>query len=390
MNYTSPLLNSHTVMLSAPRWQEPASPPHGGSRLMRAAVNRSVGGPEVVSVDPKWPKPFPKHGEVLVQVEACALNYADIFVREGLAFGSSRLPSISGSDVAGVVASVGEDVQGLQAGDRVLVNPLRGCTSCEDCQDGFVYSCPEKQMLGATLDGGLAEFVAWPAEKVVRVPDGFPLELAACLPVVYSAAYRMLVTKAHAKGGDNVLVVGVGGGLGVAAVQLAKAVGARVIAAVSSEEKGRRALRLGADEALNYTDTPDWDSTVRRLTQGGADVVIDCVGRTTLSASLGALKKRGRLITCAATSGPVAAVDLRSVFENERTVHGSNGWTHEEFCQVIDLAFTGKFVPVMDRVLPLDRVGDGERLLEERRTFGKIVISLAAGGRDRDSRHAAS
>ncbi|MGH9336351.1 MAG: zinc-binding dehydrogenase, partial [Vicinamibacteria bacterium] len=175
--------------------------------------------------------------------------------------------------------------------------------------------------------------------------------------------------------GETVLVLGAGGGTAAAAIQIAKLMGGRIIATASSEEKLARARNLGADDLVNYASDREWDLTVRRLTgKRGADVVIETVGADSWEKSIRALGKGGRLVTCGATSGPIAATDIRYLFRREHTIQGSNGWTHSELRRVLTLAFEGKLRPVIDRVLPLEKVAEGERAMERREVFGKVVI----------------
>lgn len=343
--------------------------------IMRAVVIHRHGGPEVLTLEPAWPQPVPGPGEILVRVEACALNHLDIFVRQGMPGEPTALPAITGGDVAGVVEATGDDVSFPGTGDRVVLNPTWGCGACEYCRDGDTPLCLEPRMLGELDPGGLAEFVKCPAGQAIRVPGDYSLEQAACLPIAFGTAWRMLVTHARVHEGETVLILGAGGGVGIAAVEIARLKGARVIATASTDAKLARLRDLGAEETINYTTDPNWDATVRRLThKRGADVVIETVGATTWAASIRALGKRGRLVTCGATAGPEAPTDIRYLFRREHRILGSNGWTHDDLLQVTHLAFTGALRPVVDRVLPLEQVAEGELALERREVFGKVVI----------------
>jgi len=342
---------------------------------VRAIVIHRHGGPEVLTLEREWPRPVAGPGEILVRVKACALNYLDIFVREGMPGELTKLPQITGGDIAGVVEDLGPGISSPAIGARVVLNPSWGCGNCEYCGNQLTPRCLHPHMLGEADPGGLAEFVKCPAQQAISIPDEYPFAEAACLPITYGTAYRMVVTRAGVQARDTVLVLGAGGGVAIAAIQLAKLLGARVIATASSDAKLKRAAELGADEVINYVSDENWDSTVRRLTgKRGADVIIETVGASTWERSIRALGKGGRLVTSGATSGPIGSTDIRYLFRREQTILGSNGWTHEELVKVLSLAFDGKLRPHIDRILSLERTAEGEAALERREVFGKVVI----------------
>jgi NADPH:quinone reductase-like Zn-dependent oxidoreductase len=342
---------------------------------MRALVMQRHGGPEVLTLVRDWPDPLAGPGEIVVTVHACALNFLDIFTREGMPGEPTPLPHITGGDVAGVVHAVGEGVTSCLVGDRVVLNPAWGCGVCEYCRDGLTPRCLRGHMLGETEPGGLAEYTKCPAGQAIVVPLPYGLDDAACLPITFGTAWRMIVTRAKVQPTDVVVVLGIGGGVAIAALQIAKLVGARVIATASSDEKLARAATLGADDLINYVANPDWDVAVRKLTgKRGADVVVDTVGASTWQQSIQALGKGGRLVTAGATSGPIGKTDIRYLFRREQMLIGSNGWTHNELLRVTSLAFAGEVRPVIDRIVPLDLVAESEIRLERRQVFGKIVV----------------
>jgi NADPH:quinone reductase-like Zn-dependent oxidoreductase len=344
-------------------------------KTMRAVVMHRHGGPEVLALEREWPRPEPGPGEILVEVHACALNFLDIFTREGMPGEPTPLPHITGGDVAGVVAAVGPDVTRPALGARVLLDPNWGCGACEYCREGERPRCLAGHMLGEMDPGGLAEYVTCPARQAIAIPDHVSFDLAACLPVAWGTAWRMVVTHARPRPGDAVLVLGAGGGVGLAAVQIAKLMGARVIATASTDDKLARIGEYGADHLINYTTDERWDATVRQLTgKRGVDVVVETVGEATWEKSIRAHGKGGRLVTSGATSGPIGPTDIRYLFRREQRLMGSNGWTHDELRRVADLAFTGALRPVVDRVLPLAGTAAGELALERRQVFGKVVI----------------
>lgn len=344
-------------------------------KTMRAMVMHRHGGPEVLTLEAEWPRPEPGPGEILVEVRACALNYLDIFTREGMPGEPTPLPHITGGDIAGVVAAVGPDVSHPAVGGRVLLDPNWGCGLCEYCRAGERPRCLRGHMLGEMDPGGLAEYVTCPAVQAIPLPDGFAFDAAACLPVAWGTAWRMVVTHARPRPDDVVLVLGAGGGVGLAAVQIAKLMGARVIATASSDDKLARIREYGADHLVNYATDAEWDVTVRRLTgKRGVDVVVETVGAATWEQSIRVLGKGGRLVTSGATSGPIGPTDIRYLFRREQRLLGSNGWTHDELLRVARLAFAGRLRPVVDRVLPLGRTAEGETVLERREVFGKVII----------------
>ena len=333
------------------------------------------GGPDVLKLETAWPRPLAGPGEIVVQVRACALNFLDIFTRVGMPGEPTPIPHITGGDIAGVVAEVGAGVTTPGVGDRVVLNPTWGCGACEYCRAGQVPRCLRPHMLGELDPGGLAEYVKCPAGQAIALAEGYTFDLAACLPITYGTAWRMVVTYGRINPGDVVVVLGAGGGVAVAAIQIAKLMGARVIATASTDDKLARARLFGADETINYVSDVDWDIQVRRLTgKRGADVIIETVGESTWERSIRALGKGGRLVTSGATSGPIGRTDIRYLFRREQTIQGSNGWTHNDLLRVTSLAFQGRLRPVIDRVLPLERTVEGELALERREVVGKVII----------------
>jgi NADPH:quinone reductase-like Zn-dependent oxidoreductase len=342
---------------------------------VRAMVIHRHGGPEVLTYEPSWPDPVAGPGEIVVRVHACALNPLDIFTREGMPGEPTPLPHITGGDIAGVVHSVGSGVESPHVGDRIVLNPSWGCGVCEYCRDGEVPKCIRVHMLGEMDPGGLAEYVKCPARQAIPLPASYPFEEAACLPITFGTAWRMLVTHARVRAGEDVLVHGAVGGVGLAAIQIAKLAGARVFATASTADKLERATAVGADVAINYAEDKEWDVTVRRLTgKRGVDVIVETVGAAVWERSIRALGKGGRLVTAGATSGPIGPTDIRYLFRREHTIQGSNGWTHNDLLTIMRLAFEGKLRPVIDRELPLERAAEGERAMERREVIGKVVI----------------
>jgi alcohol dehydrogenase len=323
---------------------------------MQAAVIREHGGPEVMQLD-DYERPPVGAGQVLVRVGACGLNHLDIFVRRGMPGLPIPLPHVSGGDIAGWVEEVGEGVSADLAGKPVLIDPA--------VDDGAI---------GETLPGGLAEFVVVPAENLIALPDDTRLIDFAALPIAYGTAYRMLVTRAKLEAGETIAIHGASGGVGVACVQFAKRIGARVIALTSSEEKEAKLRDLGADETVN-TAAEDFSRAVWTLTgKQGADVVVDYTGQETWPGSIRCTRHGGRLVTCGATTGFEAVTDLRYVWRRELDILGSDGWTRDELLAIVDLVAKHEVDPVIHGVYPLSRVREAVAQLEERKAFGKVIV----------------
>ena len=340
---------------------------------MKALAFNEHGGIEKLAYQ-DVPDPGIGPGDVLVKVRACALNHLDLFVREGLPGLKLPLPFWSGCDIAGDVAEVGAEVQGVKVGDRVAVNPNITCGRCEYCIQGEDSLCVSYGILGEHTYGGLAEYVTVEGRNVVKLPDAITYEGGAAFILVNMTAWRMLVTQARLRAGEDLLILGVGGGVSSAAVQIGKLCGARVWVTSSSQDKLTRAKALGADECINYTKE-DWARVVREKTgRRGVDVVLENVGASTWKSSLRALAKGGRLVTCGATSGPIGETDIRVVFWNQLRIIGSTMANRKEFHDVMTQLFRGTLKPVVDQVLPLKDGAAAQQRLAEGKQFGKLVL----------------
>jgi len=342
---------------------------------MKALAFNEFGGPEKLRLQ-DVPDPKAAPGEVLVRVRACALNHLDIFVREGIPALKTPLPFWTGCDIAGDVAEVGPDVTGLRVGDRVCVNPNLTCGRCEFCIQGEDSLCVRYGIVGEHLPGGLAELVAVSAENVLPLPAHVSYEHAASFILTNMTAWRMVVTQARVRPGEDVLILGVGGGVSSTAVQIAKLCGARVLVTSSSDAKLERARQLGADVSINYAKE-DWESAVYEKTaKRGVDVVLENVGAQTWKQSLRSLRKGGRLVTCGATTGPIAETDLRIVFWKQLHIIGSTMANRREFNDVMRLFFAGRLKAIVDEIVPLKDGAAAQRRLAEGRQFGKIVLTV--------------
>ena len=342
---------------------------------MKAVRFHRHGGPEVLQYE-EAPDPVPNAYEAIVRVKACALNHLDIWARNGLPNVEIPMPHISGSDIAGVVEQVPDEERMLVKGDDVIVNPGMGCGRCERCLSGKDDQCKDYTIIGYGVDGGYAELVRVRTDHLLKKPPGMSFEEAASFPLVFETAYHMLVTKARVGPGDTVLVLAANSGVGSAAVQVAKLLGARVIATAGDPEKMERARRLGADHVVNhYKD--DLLTEVRRITEKqGVDVVVEHVGKATWSGSVKALAKGGRLVTCGATTGADVTTDLRYVYNKELTIYGSFMAGLGELPDVVRLFEQGRLKTVVDSVYPLQNAADAQAKMEGSRHFGKIVLKI--------------
>lgn len=322
--------------------------------------------------------PTPRIGadDVLVNVKASALNHLDLFVREGLPGLKLTMPHIPGSDGAGVLAEIGANVRGLRIGQRVTINPGLSCGACEFCRAGEHSLCGDFQILGEHCAGTAAEFVRVPAANVLPIPDDFPFEQAAAAPLVFLTAWRALISRARVRAGEDVLILGAGGGAASAAIQIAKKAGARVFVTSSSDAKLRRAKEIGAEVLLNYT-TQEWDREVYKLTnKRGVDVVFESVGAATWLKAIRALRRGGRLVTIGATSGPNPQEEIRQIFWKQIDILGSTMSNQREFNEVMKLVLHGELKPVIDVVLPLERAQEAHARLARGEQFGKIVLAV--------------
>jgi NADPH:quinone reductase-like Zn-dependent oxidoreductase len=277
--------------------------------------------------------------------------------------------------VAGVVDAVGPGVEGVAVGDEVVVNPGVSCGRCEACLSGNDVLCGSYGILGEHLPGGYAEKVAVPSANVLNKPRRLSFDEAACIPLVFLTAWHALVARAALSPGETVLVHAAGSGVGSAAIQIAKVVGATVIATAGTDAKCERGRALGADHAVNYAST-DFLAEVRRITgRKGVDVVFEHVGKATWERSLLALRRGGRVVTVGATTGYDPPTDLRHVFYRSLSLLGSTMGSKGELFRVLQLVEEGKLRPVLDRALPLARAAEAHKLLENRAHFGKIVLN---------------
>lgn len=344
---------------------------------MRALTVSAHGGLEQLQIVTDLPvPPLGSSTDVRVRIHAVALNHLDLFVLRGLPGMTLRPRWIVCADGAGTVDEIGGDVHGLASGDRVLINPGISDRTCEFCRAGEQSLCERFGLLGEHLPGTAAEYVVVPAANLRIVPAGVSWESAAAFPLATLTAWRMIVTRARVQPGETVLIWGIGGGVAIAALQIAKRIGARVWAISSSDAKLARARELGADETFNHRTT-DIGSAIRERTgKRGVNVVIDDVGEATWERSLRVLGRGGRLVTCGATSGPMVQTDVRKLFWHQWTIMGSTMGNDRELDAIVAALGEGALVPPVDAVYPLDRAHEAYDRLAAGDQFGKIVLRL--------------
>jgi NADPH:quinone reductase-like Zn-dependent oxidoreductase len=340
---------------------------------VKAAVIHEFGGPEVLRYE-DVADPKPRKDQVLVRVRACALNHLDLWVRKGLP--GVSLPHILGSDIAGEIVEVGEYVKGFSAGQRVVLAPLHFCNQCEQCAAGRQNLCKEFTVIGNGVDGGDCEFIAVRPVSVFPIPDDLDFVKAASVPLVFLTAFHMLTGRAAVRPGQTVLVLGANSGVGIAAIQVAKLFGATVIATAGDERKSEGARKLGADFVVNHYQQKIGDEVRKITNKAGVDIVIEHVGPATWNESVKSLKPGGVLVTCGATTGPKAEIDLRFLFSRQLSFLGSYMGTLGELHEVLELVFAGKLKPVVDRTFPLSDVRAAHEYLEKSQMFGKVVLEV--------------
>jgi len=344
---------------------------------VRALTVSAHGGLEQLKVVTDLPIPeLRSPTDVRVRMHAVALNHLDLFVLAGLPGVTLQPNWVVCADGAGVVDSVGSAAGSLAPGDRVLINPGISDRSCTYCLAGEQSLCEHFQLLGEHLSGTAAEYVVVPAANLRAVPSGVSWESAAAFPLATLTAWRMVVTRAQLRAGETVLIWGIGGGVAVAALQIAKRLGARVWVTSSSDAKLARARELGADESFNHT-TVDVAREIRaRTSKRGVNVVVDDVGEATWESSLRVLGKGGRLVTCGATSGPMVRTDVRRLFWNQWTILGSTMGNDRELDAVMTELAAGALLPPIDAVFPLSEARAAYERLSHAGQFGKIVLRL--------------
>jgi NADPH:quinone reductase-like Zn-dependent oxidoreductase len=342
---------------------------------MKAVFFNQHGGREVLQYG-DFPDPIPKPDEILVKLEAAALNHVDLFVREGLPGLEPKLPHILGSDGAGEVVGLGDNVKGWNIGDKVVINANICLEEDEFTRSGQENLCNSWELLGETIRGTNAELISIPAQNVLLRPPSFPAGDAAAAALVYLTAWHSLVTKGRLETGETVLVVGASGGVNSASIQVAKYLGAKVLVVGSSQEKLDYAASLGADKLIDRSKE-DWSTAAFRLTdKRGVDVVVDNIG-TTFPQSMRAARKGGRILNVGRTGGSQVEIDVRYIFGKHLSLIGSTMGTNQDFAEVMQLVFSGKLQPLVDRHYPLADIAQAHDRIERGEQLGKLVLDIA-------------
>ncbi|MGE5306848.1 MAG: zinc-binding dehydrogenase [Alphaproteobacteria bacterium] len=315
--------------------------------------------------------------DVIVKLKNAALNHVDIWNRLGEAAIPIPLPHILGADGAGIVVEVGSETTTVKPGDAVCLYAFTGCGQCEFCLTGRDFMCIHVVALGQRLEGTYAEYVKLPVENCFPIPAGLSFAEAAAFPLVFITVWRMLMTNAKLTPGETMLILGIGGGVASAALQIAKRIGVRVIVTSGSDEKIAQARSYGADHGINYRRADFARETIAFSGGRGVDVVLDCVAGENWQKSLAVLTQGGRLVTCGATAGGLADTDLSLIFTKHLQIFGSTLGSREEFRQVIQFINTAQIRPIIDRIFPLAEAAAAQRRMEEGKQFGKIVLDCS-------------
>ncbi len=325
------------------------------------------------------PHPELGPGYALVHLRAAALNHLDLWVRKGWPGLKLQLPHISGADGAGEVDALGEGVDNFSIGERVVIDGNIGCGRCPACLAGRDNMCPDWELLGETIHGTLAEYVAVPARNLLKIPDSVDYGTAAAASLVFLTAWHSLITRGRLQAGENVLIIGASGGVNTASIQIAKFAGATVFVVGANKKKLALAESLGADHLIDRSEQENWSKAVYQATnRQGVDVVVDNVGAGTMPSSLRSAAKGGRILTVGNTGGPTFEIDNRFIFGKHLSIIGSTMSSIEDFRTVMDLVFQGKLKAVIDRSYPLEDTAEAQRRLEAGKQLGKIVIDIPA------------
>jgi len=334
------------------------------------------GGPEQLFYESCEPPKITEPDEVIVKLHAASLNHIDIWNRMGATGIVVAMPHILGADGAGVVAETGAKVENVKVGDAVCLYPPTGCGRCEFCRTERDFMCIRLRVLGERLEGTYAQYVKLPGQNCFPIPAGYSFHEAAAFPLVFITLWRMVITNARLMPGETMLIIGIGGGVASAALQVAKQIGARVIVTSRSDAKLDRAKALGADHGVHH-QRENFVTAVQSLTdKRGVDVVLDCVGGDVWRQSLAALAHGGRLVTCGATAGGEPQDDIAAIFTKQLKIYGSTLGSRREFFQLISFLNASKIKPIIDSVFPLSDAANAQRYVEAAKQFGKVVLEI--------------
>lgn len=342
---------------------------------MKTTLFHQHGGPEVLQYT-DFPTPEPKPGEALVRLHVAALNRVDVMVRNGWPGLKLEMPHINGADGAGEVFALGEGTSGFEIGDHVVINSNLGCGWCDYCLAGWDNMCRNWHLLGETIRGTYAEYISVPTSQLYKLPNDFDLHIAAGAALVYQTAWHSLITRGKLRAGETVLVVGAGGGVNTASIDIAKFSGAQVVVVGSDAKKLEKAEALGADILIDRSKDENWSKAVFLATnKQGVDAVVDNVG-TTFLLSLRALKKGGRLLTVGNSGGPKFEIDNRYMFAKHLSIIGSTMSNMADFATVMDQVVSGKLHPALDKSFPLKDAAAAQERLWNGENFGKVTLDI--------------
>lgn len=341
---------------------------------MKAIFFEKPGGLEVLKYE-EFPIPKPQQGEALIRVRTCGLNRLDIWLREDIDNARNiPMPHISGSDVAGII----EEINGachLRVGQEVVLNPAIPCGTCPRCKNG--ESCELVKIFGVKNQGGYAEYITAPILQLYPKPKNISFIEAAAFPLTFLTAWHMLVGRTNLQKGETVFIWGASGGLGSSAIQIAKYLGAKVIAAVKSSDDAKRVREIGADETVIYV-TKNVEAVVKELTDGlGVDVVFESVGEKTWNTTLAVLHPFGRIVIAGTTSGDMGNQDLSDIYVRQLSIFGARMGTKEEFEKVLELVTEEKLKPVIDKTFPLKEAAEAQKRMVAGKHLGKIVLKIS-------------
>lgn len=318
--------------------------------------------------------PRAEPGQVLVKTRAAALNHLDLFVLEGLPGLKLEMPHVLGSDGAGDVETVGEGVTRFSPGEPVMLNAVLACGQCEFCVEGEQSLCVRLALVGEHTRGTYAEYFAVPEGNLEKIPEGVPFQEAAAFSLVFQTAWRMLVSRARIKPGEDVFIHGIGSGVSIAALRIVKLTGGRAFVSSSSDEKLRKAKELGADLVCNYSATDVVAEVLKATGRRGVDIVVDSVGAATWLQSLQMVRKGGRIVNCGATTGSNPQTEIPLIFWKQISILGSTMSNRAEYRHIVQLLGKGKLKPVIDRTFPLAEARQALEYLRSQQQFGKVVL----------------
>ncbi|MGZ8452107.1 MAG: zinc-binding dehydrogenase [Candidatus Binatia bacterium] len=343
---------------------------------MKAVRMHGYGGAEQLFYESCEPPKLTEPNEVIVKLKAAALNHIDIWNRMGATGIDVAMPHILGADGAGVVVETGAKVENVHVGDAVCLYPPTGCGQCEFCRTERDFMCIRLRVLGERLEGTYAQYVKLPGQNCFPIPNGYSFHEAAAFPLVFITLWRMAITNAALQPGETMLIIGIGGGVASATLQVAKQIGARVVVTSSSDAKLERAKSLGADHGVNH-HRESFVTAVQSLTdRRGVDVVLDCVGGQVWRQSLASLARGGRLVTCGATAGGQPQDDIAAIVAKQLKIYGSTLGSRREFFQLISFLNATNIKPIIDSVFPLREAANAQRYLEAAKQFGKVVLEM--------------